>query len=103
MPTLYVQGQERVKTDKEKYLGNILSLNTKLDENILTRFNTGIGWVNQILSTLKDIPFGIHFFLIEILFRNSKLINGILRRKCLKILSGMILPSTFKTILSSVG
>ena len=77
-PTLYVHGKEMLKTDKEKYLGNILSSSTKLDENILTRFNKGIGLVNQIISTLKEVSFGFHFFEIGILFRNSKLINGIL-------------------------
>ena len=77
-PTLSVHGKEMLKTNQEKYLGNILSSSTKLDDNILARFNKGIGLVNEIMSILKEVSFGYYYFEIGILFRNSKLINGIL-------------------------
>ena len=37
-----------------------------------------MGLINEIMSTLKEVSFGYHYFEIAILFRNSKLINGIL-------------------------
>ena len=77
-PTLFIHGKEMLKTDQEKYLGNILSSSAKLDENILARFQKGMGLVNEIISTLKEVSFGYYYFEIGILFRNSKLINGIL-------------------------
>ena len=77
-PTLSIHGKEMLKTEKEKYLGNILTSNVKLDENIVERVNKGFGLINEIVSTLKEVSFGYHYFEIGILFRNSKLINGIL-------------------------
>ena len=66
------------KCKKQKYLGNILTSNAKLEENILSRFNKGIGLVNEIMSTLKEVSFGYYHFEIGLLYRNSKLVNGIL-------------------------
>ena len=66
------------KCEKEKYLGNILTSNGKINENILSRCNKSIGLINEIMSTLNEVSFGYHYFEIGILFRNSKLINGIL-------------------------
>ena len=49
-----------------------------LDIHITDRYNKGIGVVNQILSMLKEVSFGFHYFEMAILFRNSMLVNGIL-------------------------
>ena len=65
-------------TTKEKYLGNILSANGKIDENIAERYNRGIGLVNHIISMLKEVHFGRYYFEMALLFRNSILINGML-------------------------
>ena len=67
-----------LKSEKEKYLGNILTSNGKINENISTRCNKSIGLINEIMSTLNEVSFGYHYFEIGILFRNSKLINGML-------------------------
>ena len=44
-----------LKTDKEKYLGDILSSNAKVDANVLFRYNKGVGIVNQIIGHLVTI------------------------------------------------
>ena len=62
----------------EKYLGQVLSSNGKLENNITERYNKGLGIVNKILCILKEVSFGCHYFQIAMLFRNSKLVNGIL-------------------------
>ena len=66
------------KTKKEKYLGDILSSSGKIDDNINERFKKGLGIINEIMSVIKEVSFGYHYFEIGILFRNSKLINGIM-------------------------
>ena len=75
---LTIHGKQMQKTEKEKYLGNILTSNAKLEENILSRYNKGIGIINEIMGTIKEVSFGYHYFDIGMLYRNSKLINGIL-------------------------
>ena len=39
------------KTQKEKYLTS----NAKIDDNILARFHKGIGMINEIIGTLKEV------------------------------------------------
>ena len=46
--------------------------------NIQDRQNKGVGYVNQILSMLKEISFGVHHFSMAMLFRTTILINGML-------------------------
>ena len=74
-PTLSIHGKEMLKTEKEKYEGNILSSNAKINENILSRCNKGVGLKNEIISTLNAVSFCYYYFEIGILFRNSMLIN----------------------------
>ena len=45
--------------DKERYLGDILSNDTKMNSNIQARQNKGTGYVDQILSILKDSFFWV--------------------------------------------
>ena len=71
-PELNVR-QDIMKTvSSEKYLGDILTNNGKIDENIQGRVNKGNG------SLLQEISFGEHYFEMALLFRNSMLINSIL-------------------------
>ena len=66
------------KSDHERYLGDILSSDGKNDKNIEDRCKKGIGYVNQILSILKEICFGPYYFEQALQLRNAKFINGIL-------------------------
>ena len=53
-PTLMIDGQEMVSTDREKYLGDIISSSAKIDETVLMRRDKGIEISNQIMSVLKE-------------------------------------------------
>ena len=75
---LSLHGKEMLTTNREKYLGDILTSNAKIDENILERFKKGVSIINEIIGTLKEVTFGHHYFETGILFRNSKLVNGIM-------------------------
>ena len=77
-PTLKINSQQMFTANREKYLGQIISSNGKLDNNISERYNRGLGIVNEIISILKEVSFGHHYFQIAMLFRNSKLVNSIL-------------------------
>ena len=77
-PTLKVHDQEMKSVEKERYLGDILSNDGKINFNIQARQNKGIGYVNQIVSMLKEISFGFYYFSMAMLFRTTILINGML-------------------------
>ena len=77
-PSLNVHGKEMKRTNQEKYLGEILTSDAKIHKNIQERYNKGIGIGNHIISMLKEVSFGVYYFEMALLFRNSMLINGIL-------------------------
>ena len=77
-PLLKVHGKEMLTSDREKYLGDILTTDGSINQNIQERFNKGIGKVNEIISILKEVSFGPHYFEMAKLFRNSILINSML-------------------------
>ena len=52
-PELNVHQSKMKTASSEKYLGDIISNNGKIDENIEERFNKGKGRVNTILSHLS--------------------------------------------------
>ena len=76
--TLSVHGQDMLTTNREKYLGDVLTSSARIEDNITERSNKGVGIVNKIMSTLKEVSFGYYYFETGTLFRNSELINGIL-------------------------
>ena len=65
-------------SSKEKYLGDVITCSAKIDENVKLRHDKGMGIVNDVMSILKEISFGYYHFEMGSLFRNSKLLNGIL-------------------------
>ena len=77
-PTLKVHGEVMESVNKERYLGDILSNNSKINYNIQDRMNKGTGYVNQILSLLKEVSFGFYHFSMAMVFRTTMLINGML-------------------------
>ena len=77
-PTLKVHETEMSSSDSEKYLGDVITSNAKIDENIKMRHDKGIGICNDILSILKEVSFGVYHFEMGLLFRTSQLLNGIL-------------------------
>ena len=77
-PILKVQGKDMLNSSREKYLGDIISSDCKINANVEERYNKGIGIANQIISLLKEISFGHHYFQMATMFRQSMLINSIL-------------------------
>jgi hypothetical protein len=77
-PILKVEDKEMLSSSREKYLGDILTSDCKISSNIEERVNKGMGIVNQIISLLKEISFGEHYFEMAVMFRQSMLINSIL-------------------------
>ena len=77
-PELKIENEEMLSSSKEKYLGDVLTTDLKINSNIEERYNKGIGIVNQILGYLKEVSFGEYFFEMAVLFRQSMLLNGIL-------------------------
>ena len=70
-----VHSEEMLTSCSEKYLGDILTNDGKLEENLKYRQSKGFGISNQVLSLLKEISVGKFYFQMAILFRSSLLIN----------------------------
>jgi hypothetical protein len=64
--------------EKEKYLGDIISVDGKNSKNIQARKGKAIGIINQITSILQDICFGPYHFEVAFLLRNSLFLNSLL-------------------------
>ena len=75
-PTLTVHNKTMKTANRERYLGDVLTSDCKVDSNILDRVSKGTGQANDILSILKEITFGYHYFNMALPFRNVKLVNG---------------------------
>ena len=66
-PVLKVEDKEMLSSNREKYLGVILTSDCKINSNIEERVNKGMGIVNQIISFLKEISFGEYYFEMQCL------------------------------------
>ena len=77
-PVLQVRDEIMLTSEREKYLGDIISSSCKINDNIEERYNKGIGIANKIIGLLKEISFGHHYFQMAILFRQSMLVNSIM-------------------------
>ena len=56
-PKLKIHSNEMKSSDREKYLGNGITSNARMDDNIQMRHDKGIGIANQILSILTEVSF----------------------------------------------
>ena len=77
-PNLEVNGKAMQESRTEKYLGDVVSCSGKNEENVQMRHDKGMGIVNSIMSILKEISFGQHYFEIAMMLRTSMLVNGML-------------------------
>ena len=57
-PNLKVHSKDMLTANSERYLGDILSTDGKIEENLKKRQSKGIGIVNQIIGLLGGISFG---------------------------------------------
>ena len=77
-PSLMVNNREMLSSSQEKYLGDVITSDAKIDANVKMRHDKGMGIINQIMSILKEVSIGMHHFDIGMLLRTTMLINGIL-------------------------
>ena len=77
-PILKIQDEIMLTSEREKYLGDIISSDCKINDNVEERYNKGIGITNKIIGLLKEISFGHFYFEMAVLFRQSQLVNSIL-------------------------
>ena len=66
------------KVSNDKYLGDIVSNDGKMDKNIKMRESKGYSASSQILTILKTVSLGNHYFYIAKLMRNAALVNKVL-------------------------
>ena len=62
----------------EKYLGQIISSDSKNTENILKLRNKGVGIKDKIINILNNIPGGVYHFEVATIFRASYLLSSML-------------------------
>ena len=68
--------EEMLTSSSEKYLGDFITNDGKIYENLKNRQAKGTGINNQILGLLKEISFESYYFQIALILQNSLLING---------------------------
>ena len=68
-PVLNVHEEKMTRCEEEKYLGNILSSSGSNKANTKSRVAKGYGFAAEILSIIKEIPFGP--FQIEVISKKS--------------------------------
>ena len=68
-------------------MGNIISEDGSDDKNILDRWNKGMGISSSIISLLRHVSLGRHYFKMGLLFRETNIINGIMT--CVEVLRGI--------------
>ena len=77
-PDLYVHNNIMKNSEKEKYLGDILSSSGYPHETILDRVKKGQGIISEILSILDEIPTGRRRIMIGLQLRQACFLNSIL-------------------------
>ena len=77
-PSLNVHSEEMTVSSQEKYLGDILTSDGKLQKTIDDRKARGHGLTNQILAILSEVPLGKYKIQMGMHLRQSMLINGIM-------------------------
>ena len=74
-PVLKVRDSDMKTASRETYLGDVLTTDCKVSQNIQSRCDKGHGIINQTISMLQEISFGYYYFEIALMLRDSKLLN----------------------------
>ena len=77
-PELYVHGSPMQYVQSETYLGDVISSDGTNTLNIKKRISKGNGILAQLKGILDTVSFGVHYFKIALLLRESILLNGVL-------------------------
>ena len=65
-------------SESEKYLGDFISSDGKLDATIHDRIRRAYSYLSEICALLTDMPFGKWRIQIGLLLRDAMFVNGIL-------------------------
>ena len=65
-------------SEQEKYVGDIISNDGKIDANIAARKGRGFAIAGDIISILNQVPFGKHRIKAGLLMRDSMLLSAML-------------------------
>ena len=77
-PDLKVHEHTMRESNKEKYLGDIISSDGKIQQTIENRKTKGHGAISEIKSILEEIPFGKYKYEVAMKLRESMLLSRIL-------------------------
>ena len=77
-PVLKVHGLDMKTAERERYLGDILTTDGRIEQNINDRYQKAIGKVNEIIRMPQEVSFGPHYFQMALLFRSSILLSSML-------------------------
>ena len=77
-PQLKVHGTTMETVQGDTYLGDVVSGDGKNTKNVQKRISKGLGIISSIMNLLDKICFGIFYFEMAILLRESMFLNGIL-------------------------
>ena len=77
-PTLNVHESKMIRSEKEKYLGNIITTDGTNKINTKDRISKGFGIISNILSIIREIPFGKYQLEVALRLREAMFLNGIL-------------------------
>ena len=77
-PTLKVHEEKMKTSEAEKYLGDFISSDGKLDETINDRIRRAYSYLAEIRALLTDMPFGKRRVQIGLLLRDAMFVNGVL-------------------------
>ena len=91
-PVLNVHEEKMTRCEEEKYLGNILSSSGSNKANTKSRVAKGYGFAAEILSIIKEIPFGPFQIEVALKLREAMLINGSLTNSNSEVVYGLSNP-----------
>ena len=85
-PQLKVHENDMRESHSEKYLGDTISKEGTLDENIKQRKLKGYSYISEIRALLSDMPFGHRRVEVGLMLRDAMFVNGILCNSALQLI-----------------
>ena len=77
-PDLMVHDHPMKESEKEKYLGDIINSDGKIQQTIDNRKTKGHGAISEIMAIIEEIPFGKHKYEVAMKLRESILLSRML-------------------------
>ena len=77
-PQLKTHDTVMVKSEEDKYLGDIVTADLSNTKNIKARCDRGIGIISNIMIILKEVCLGQFYFKVAVILRESLLFSSML-------------------------